>query len=178
MRKVTLFFAVIIVVVIVSGEFRRFVIPKTVRLWSNYLMSEDGIEDIMLIDGDVLNGTSPIVFNLRMKKTSRVGICARYDSSSTPGRMFEKSHYNGLLKVSVKNGGTVLGSFAANSTMQHFYNESSAIAKYTEVLHTFDMPYSDKYEDVTVHMDVVKRDPSYEGGKVNLYWAICDVWYP
>jgi hypothetical protein len=86
--------------------------------------------------------------------------------------------FNGIIKYTIYNDGEVVETKVVESSQGWRGGNGEQEDFWRESLFPFWMPYADKYETVTIQMEVLEPDPTFLEKRSNVYLSIRGEWVP
>lgn len=157
---------------------RGTIIPIKARAWFNYLFVNMYV-DIWKGSLDVTRVGSIANATITVNKTYRYGVFSNCNINSKH-IIYDQvaSQFKGVVRYTIYHDQDVLESKEVRSSRGWRGGNDSPDDFWHEPMFVFWMPYDDKYNTVTVEMEVIEADPTFMDNRKNVFWSIRGEWLP
>lgn len=157
----------------------RLVTPIMLRTWYNFFTSNDMYSDVWVGNVDVTQVCKSTNATIFINKTYKYAVFANCDIKRSD-IVYDgiSNKFQGKIKYSIYYNNGDVDTYINKSSKGWVSGNKSSGDSWSEEMFTFWMPYKDKYDTITIEIEVMEADPHFFDKRSNVYWSIAGAWTP
>ena len=176
LKKIVLF--ILLASLLFIAPIRHAVIPKVARAWFNIIF-RDLYVDIWKGQLDVTMPGSIVNATISTSDTYRYAVFINCNINKGYITSYHNSmKFKGVIRYTIYHEGEVLESHDIRSSYGWRGWNGMPDNFWSEHMFNFWMPYNDKYDTITIEMEVLEADPSYLEKREVINWSVRGEWVP